>query len=183
MQLAPPLPDEDFWVFAYGSLMWNPGFDWVERRPARVGGRHRALCVYSHVHRGTPDKPGLVLGLDRGGSCRGVAFKVAAERRKSVVDYLRGRELVTDIYREIWLIARLGAETVPALGYVVDRKHMQYAGRLERAALLALVRQGVGHSGANPDYVAKTQAYLRALGIHDATLDWLARQLSADAPV
>jgi cation transport protein ChaC len=81
----------DLWVFAYGSLMWRPDFDFLERRPARLIGAHRALCVYSFVHRGTPEKPGLVLGLDRGGNCRGIAYCVEASRRHETIAYLRGR--------------------------------------------------------------------------------------------
>src|ERR1700755_860726 len=85
----------DLWVFGYGSLMWRPGFEFIERVPARLIGEHRALCVYSFVHRGTPEKPGLVLGLDRGGAWRRVAFRVAAGKRREVVAYLRAREQVT----------------------------------------------------------------------------------------
>src|ERR1700757_5129003 len=92
---------DDLWVFGYGSLIWRPGFEFIERVPARLIGEHRALCVYSFVHRGTPEKPGLVLGLDRGGACRGVAFRVAAEKRAATVAYLRAREQVTSVYREV----------------------------------------------------------------------------------
>ena len=91
----------DLWVFGYGSLIWRPGFEFIERVPARLIGEHRALCVYSFVHRGTPEKPGLVLGLDRGGACRGVAFRVAEEHRAATVAYLRAREQVTSVYREV----------------------------------------------------------------------------------
>nr|MCU0831318.1 gamma-glutamylcyclotransferase [Rhizobiaceae bacterium] len=90
----------DLWVFGYGSLMWRPGFVHEEALPARLTGYHRALCVRSLVHRGTPERPGLVLGLDKGGSCKGIAFRVTADRRDAVVDYLRARELVTNVYRE-----------------------------------------------------------------------------------
>src|SRR6267154_3908161 len=91
----------DLWVFGYGSLMWRPGFEFIERVPARLIGEHRALCVYSFDHRGTPEKPGLVLGLDRGGACRGIAFRVAARRLNDTVDYLRSREQTTHVYREV----------------------------------------------------------------------------------
>src|SRR5208282_4138064 len=131
----------DLWVFGYGSLMWRPGFDFLERAPARLIGLHRALCVYSFVHRGTPERPGLVLGLDRGGTCRGVAFRVAPRSRAATITYLRAREQVTSVYREtmrrVWLKGDAGRPTsslqVSALCYVVDRSHVQYAGRLSLA--------------------------------------------------
>src|SRR6201995_4229898 len=94
---------EDLWVFGYGSLIWRPGFSFAERRIATIHGYHRSLCIYSHVHRGTPERPGLVLGLDRGGACAGVAFRVAAARRVETLGYLRERELVTSVYREALL--------------------------------------------------------------------------------
>src|SRR6201995_4775637 len=126
----------DLWGFGYGSVMWRPGFEFVERVPARLIGEHRALCVYSFVHRGTPEKPGLVLGLDRGGACRGIAFRVARRSRADVVAYLREREQVTSVYREVsrsvWL-ENEPRQRVGALAYVVDRGHVQYAGRLSLA--------------------------------------------------
>src|SRR5918999_590389 len=123
----------DLWVFGYGSLMWRPGFDFVERVDARLIGAHRALCVYSFVHRGTPERPGLVLGLDRGGACRGIAFRVAAKRRPATVKYLRDREQTTAVYRELVRGIALDGKPerrVDALCYAVDRGHPQYAGRL-----------------------------------------------------
>src|ERR1051325_8279728 len=96
-----PVSEHDLWVFGYGSLMWRPGFDFIEQLPARLIGEHRALCVYSFDHRGTPEKPGLVLGLDRGGACRGIAFRVAPERRERTIQYLREREQTTNVYREV----------------------------------------------------------------------------------
>jgi glutathione-specific gamma-glutamylcyclotransferase len=168
----------DLWVFGYGSLMWRPGFSYAERRTATVRGYHRALCVYSHVHRGTPEKPGLVLGLDRGGSCKGIAFRVPAAEAAATIAYLRGREQVTLVYRELYLRARLDDErSVDALSYAVDRRHLQYAGRLDRCELERLVLQGQGVSGDNPNYVRSTHAHLTELGIVDATLEWLAARL------
>ena len=135
----------DLWVFGYGSLMWRPGFEFIERVPARLIGEHRALCVYSFVHRGTPEKPGLVLGLDRGGACRGVAFRVAEKNSAATIAYLREREQVTSVYREVkrsvWL-ENEARQRVSALVYVVDRGHVQYAGRLSPAEQLRHVLQG-----------------------------------------
>src|SRR5262245_42237164 len=131
-----------FWVFGYGSLMWRPGFAHLRAVPARLYGFHRHLCVYSHVHRGTPETPGLVRGLDRGGSCYGMAFEVARENRDATLAYLRAREQVTKVYREIFTPIRLlsrDAETVEAVAYVVDRSHHQYAGPLPVDAQLVYV--------------------------------------------
>lgn len=170
----------DFWVFGYGSLMWRPGFDYVTSAPARLIGLHRALCVYSWVHRGTRERPGLVLGLDSGGSCRGVAYRVAGRDREAVLAYLRERELVTEVYREVcWSIRFPDGEHPPvrALTYRADRAHVQYAGRLPREKLLALVNGSSGQSGANRDYVLNTAAHLDSLGLNDPLLDWLAAAL------
>jgi len=168
----------DLWVFGYGSLMWRPGFPFIDRFPARLAGYHRALCIYSHVHRGTPERPGLVLGLDRGGACKGVAFRVPGPEVEETIAYLRAREQATSVYLERRLPVRLAnGEQVTALTYVADRRHPQYAGILPREALLAIVRQGVGQSGPNPEYVLNTYEHLMALDVHDATLAWLAAQL------
>jgi cation transport protein ChaC len=170
--------DGDLWVFGYGSLMWRPGFAFVERHVGTLHGWRRRLCVYSHFHRGTPDRPGLVLGLDRGGACRGVVFRVEAARREPTVDYLRERELVTHVYREIEAGVRLDdGRRVTALTYVCDPRHPQFAGRLEHDALLRFIRQGHGVSGANRDYVRNTAAHLVELGIRDAVLARLAADL------
>ena len=171
---------EDLWVFAYGSLMWRPGFGFLERRNARLVGAHRALCVYSFVHRGTPEKPGLVLGLDRGGTCRGVAYRVASPKRTATIDYLRAREQVTKVYREVWRAVWLDDDTqqsVHALGYMVDRGHRQYAGRLPLTQQLHYVRQGHGRSGACRDYVLAAVKELEAHGYRDDALRRLAEQL------
>ena len=174
---------DDLWVFGYGSLMWRPGFNFEERTLATVRGYRRALCVYSHFHRGTPDKPGLVLGLDRGGSCKGVAFRVRAEAAETTIAYLQAREQVTMVYRELRLGAALAdGRRVRALTYVVDRSHVQYAGVLDLAALERFVGQGIGVSGANPDYVRATYQHMIELGIADATLAAVTRCFAPAAP-
>jgi len=170
----------DLWVFGYGSLMWRPGFAYLERVPARLIGLHRALCVYSFVHRGTPERPGLVLGLDRGGMCRGIAYRVAANKRAATIDYLRRREQVTTVYIETmrWIeLEEHARRRVPALCFVVDRSHVQYAGRLTLAERLHHVRQGHGQSGANRDYVLETVRALEALGYRETELHLLAQEL------
>jgi cation transport protein ChaC len=168
----------DLWVFGYGSLMWRPGFPFAERRHAQLHGYHRSLCVLSHVHRGTPDKPGLVLGLDRGGRCHGVAFRVVAAEADQTLQYLREREQVTAVYLERVLPVRIeDGRGVSAIAYVVDRHHAQYAGRLPEQELLRLIRQGRGISGANPDYVLSTHEHLMAMGVVDPVLSRLSASL------
>jgi cation transport protein ChaC len=172
-------PAADLWVFGYGSLMWRPGFAYLERRSAHVHGWRRSLCIYSHVYRGTPERPGLVLGLDRGGSCRGVAFRVAGALREETIAYLRRRELVTAVYLERWVAVRFAdGGAVAALAYVADRRHPQYAGALAPEQLLTFVLQGIGESGANADYVLNTEAHLREIGIRDPALERLSAQLA-----
>lgn len=172
------MEQHDLWVFGYGSLMWRPGFDFVERRHGSLRGWRRSLCVYSHYHRGTPDRPGLVLGLDRGGSCRGVAFRVDPAKTEATIAYLRERELVTSVYLETQAAVLLeDGRRVTALTYVVDRRHPQYAGRLERETLLRYVRQGHGHSGDNAAYIRNTADHLTEMGLADPTLAWLSDQL------
>lgn len=176
---------EDLWVFGYGSLMWRPGFEFSERRPARLNGAHRALCVISHVHRGTPEKPGLVLGLDRGGSCRGIAFRVAGKNREQVIQYLREREQVTTVYLEKYRLVDLldgNRARVSAVCYLVDRGHAQYSGALSLEEQLTYVKRGHGKSGNNPDYVLATVDALRSLGIRDRGLEWLADKLRSERP-
>ncbi|QDZ02999.1 gamma-glutamylcyclotransferase [Nitratireductor mangrovi] len=170
----------DFWVFGYGSLIWRPGFAHVETRRARLHGFRRALCVRSYVHRGTPERPGLVLGLDRGGSCVGLAFRVPGDLREEVVAYLRQRELVTNVYVERILPITLDhGERVEGLSYVVDRGHEQYAGRLDAGHAAEAVIGAVGQSGRNEEYVLNTVEHLAALGIRDHWLEDVARRVKA----
>ena len=166
----------DIWVFGYGSLMWNPGFAFVEQAKARVFGYRRALCVRSHVHRGTAESPGLVLGLDLGGSCLGMAFRVAPDEREAVVAYLRERELVTHVYKERLLPLRLAdGRVVTALAYVIDRAHLQYAGALQADEAALIVAHARGRSGENVDYVLNTLEHLREMGIRDHWLEEVGR--------
>lgn len=169
----------DFWVFGYGSLMWRPGFAHVETRRARLMGFRRALCIRSWVHRGTEQRPGLVLGLDRGGSCVGMAFRVPGDLRDEVIAYLRARELVTSVYLEREFTIQLDRDgaRVPAVCYIADRKHHQYAGKLDAAHAAEIVSGAVGQSGRNEDYVSSAVEHLKALGIRDHWLEEVARRV------
>ena len=173
------MDENPLWVFGYGSLMWRPGFRFVERSRAQLYGYHRSLCIFSHVHRGTPDAPGLVLGLDRGGRCRGVAFRIAQEDEAATIAYLRAREQITGVYLERHVRVQLeDGRRVRAVTYVADRRHPQYAGRLPEADVMRLVRQGVGLSGANPEYVRATHEHLIEIGVSDPILARIAAALA-----
>jgi cation transport protein ChaC len=171
----------ELWVFGYGSLMWRPGFDFIEKAPAALIGAHRSLCIYSFHHRGTQAHPGLVLGLDEGGACRGVAFRVTRANADATLAYLREREQVTDVYVEamkpVSLLDGSGRE-LEALCYIVDRGHPQYAGRLSLERQAELVRSASGLSGNNIDYVLNTVRHLEEVGIHDVELIALAQRLT-----
>ncbi len=167
-----------FWVFAYGSLMWNPGFAAPETRPARLHGWHRAFCIYSEHYRGTPRKPGLILGLLPGGACRGLAHRLPRAQYDAVRRYLWTREIDNDgVYEEaIRPIHLADGRVVPALVYLADRRHRQFAGKLAPARAIELVRQGRGATGSNLDYLRSTVAHLRGLGLPDRALEELARR-------
>ena len=144
---------------------------------ARLHGYHRSLCVYSWVHRGTEQRPGLVFGLDQGGACRGIAYRFAPEREAEILAYLDARELVTNVYRRKRLFIATEAGRVPAWCYVVRRDHPQYAGRLSEAELLATIEAGKGRSGHCRDYVLSTVAHLEELGVDDVLLKSVADKL------
>ncbi len=167
----------DFWVFGYGSLMWRPGFPHLDVCPALLRGYHRAFCVYSHHYRGTRENPGLVLGLDRGGACRGLAFRVAAEDQDAVVDYLNERELVSYAYLPKTLQVRVPDGRVEAYSFVANPKHSQYAGDLgiERSAEIILEAQGV--AGLNRDYLINTLRQLEREGYTDKRLHALLKRV------
>lgn len=167
------------WVFGYGSLIWRPGFAFETATPARLHGAHRALCIYSHLYRGTEAQPGLVFGLMQGGSCAGMGFKIASENWTAVRDYLRERELISHVYKEVYRNLRLASgETVTALTFVVDETHEQFAGRLPLEEQLEMVRHATGSAGPNRDYVLNTVAHLNEMGFADKHLIDLARHLS-----
>jgi cation transport protein ChaC len=173
----------EFWVFAYGSLMWRPDMAFAERRQALLHGHHRRLCVYSHVHRGSPERPGLVMGLDRGGACRGIAYRIEEVQWPGTLDYLRAREQVTSVYVESHRPVRLldgDKRVVTALVYEADRAHRQYAGRLSLEEQVRHVLQGVGISGRCLDYVNQTLEHLNEMGIRDGGLEALGKLVSSE---
>jgi glutathione-specific gamma-glutamylcyclotransferase len=173
-----PADMDEFWVFGYGSLMWNPGFIFEERRIAVAYGYHRALCIRSWDHRGTKLDPGLVLGLDRGGACKGTAFRIHPRKWDDVIAYLRERELMTSVYLERALAIRLAGRTQStAIAYVVDRTHAQYAPDLTSDDAARIVATAVGKSGRNTDYVLNTVAHLRELGIRDHWMEEVAQKI------
>lgn len=163
-------PHDDFWVFGYGSLMWRPDFPHLERHFGTVHGLHRAFCVYSHFHRGTRERPGLVLGLDHGGSCKGVAYRVDATDAEAVVEYLVGREMVTRVYMPRWVTVRVGDRTVRAHTYAAAHNHVQYAGKLSPEQAAQCIRGNAGRSGNNVEYLRNTVVHLEELGIDTAAL-------------
>lgn len=170
-------PDSgDLWIFAYGSLMWRPDFAFEEAQPARLTGFHRSFCIYSTHHRGSPDRPGLVLGLDRGHVCHGIAYRIATSQADAVIDYLRERELIYGVYREtmvpLMLMGAVHRET-RALAFVVERAHPSYAAGLSLAEQVRLIRGAKGVSGTNLDYLVNTCRHLAELGIRERSIERL----------
>jgi cation transport protein ChaC len=168
-------PPRDLWVFGYGSLMWRPGFVYEEARHARLNGYRRCFCIYSVHHRGTVQRPGMVLGLDRGGTCEGIAFRIAAANASATTRYLRAREQIYGVYRDVYASIELTEgprRNVRALTYVAERAHPNYA-RLPAAVQARLIREGKGVSGANIDYFVNTLRHLAELGIRERELERL----------
>jgi cation transport protein ChaC len=166
----------DLWVFAYGSLMWRPGFPFADGTLARLRGWRRSFCIYSRHYRGSPARPGLVLGLDRGGECEGIAFRVEAKDAGGVLHYLREREQVASVYREalvpITLLTPERAEAM-AVAFLVERVHPSYAGQLTLAEQAHFIRGATGVAGSNIDYLFNTLVHLRDLGIRERALERL----------
>lgn len=164
------VPGGDLWVFGYGSLMWSPDFRFAERREAQLHGFHRSLCIYSHLYRGTPEKPGLVMGLCPGGSCWGVAFRVARRNVRSTLEVLWQREMTNGVYETRFVPVRLGRRSVNAVAFVADARHRQFAGRLSVPDTARMVAQGCGVRGQNLDYLANTVAHMDEIGVPEGHL-------------
>ena len=160
-------PGDDLWVFAYGSLTWNPTFHFAERRRGRIHGYHRSFCLWSHVGRGSHDNPGLMLGLDRGGACAGALYRIAADDVEHESALLWAREMMMPVYRARWLAARTEAGPVRAIGFVVDRSCGLYAGRLPTDRLVAAMATASGALGSSFDYLRALTDELDTMGIRD----------------
>jgi glutathione-specific gamma-glutamylcyclotransferase len=168
---------EPVWLFAYGSLMWQPDFAYVDAQVALLHGYHRSFCLYSYDYRGTFERPGLVLGLDRGGACRGIAFRLAPHSLAASIDRVWAREMTDRVYEMRRVRVRLAAGVVPALACVIRREHADYAGRLAPEAAARLILDAVGSRGACRDYLASTLRHLDELGLADAALRRLDRRV------
>ena len=174
----------DLWIFGYGSLMWRPGFAYAEAALAVIGGYNRSFCIFSVHHRGTGPRPGLVLGLDRGGTSHGMAYRIEPVHARPTLTYLRDREQVTGVYREVVSPVTLLDGThrhVDAVCYVAERAHPQYAGGLPLSTQAAIIRGAHGISGPNTEYAVNTVHRLRAMGVHDPGLERLTVLLGASA--
>jgi cation transport protein ChaC len=163
-------PAGDIWIFGYGSLMWRPNFEYLEMQPALLRGYHRSLCIYSTRYRGTWERPGLVLGLDRGGSCRGRAMRVADALADEVIAYLHERELVNYVYLPKWLPVEIPAGPVTAYAFIADRSNEKYIPQLSDEDAVKLILQGCGTGGQCLEYLQTTIRHLDELGIAEGRL-------------
>ncbi|MFZ5963442.1 gamma-glutamylcyclotransferase [Thalassococcus sp. BH17M4-6] len=173
------------WVFGYGSLLWNPGFEVVEQRHGRLPGYARSFCMRSIHHRGTEEAPGLVLALDaqEGAACDGVALRARDDQADAVLAYLRERELISSAYLEQVLPVHLADGTViEAVTYVIDADHVQYCRGLSLEDQAQIIARAVGGRGPNTEYLYNTAAHLDELGIPDADLQWLVNRVRALSP-
>lgn len=177
--LASHAPGQDVWLFAYGSLMWNPAFYFAEQRPGTVHGWHRRFCLWLTRGRGSPDCPGLMLALDRGGMCRGIAFRVAGAPVRGELLLVWRREMLSGAYAARWVTVATAEGRVRALTFVVNGTHKRYSGRLSEADTAARIAAAAGEMGTCRDYFDRTVEALHVMGIRDAALERVGRQLCA----
>lgn len=163
-------PNSDVWLFAYGSLIWNPIFHFIEHRVGTVYGWHRRFCLWAPLGRGTPDNPGLVLGLDRGGSCRGIAYRIAATNVLSELLLLWRREMVVNSYIPRWVKVFDGKQEFEAIAFIVNRHHPTYAGNISLEATVNSIATAGGKIGSSADYLIQTVDGLISAGIKDKQL-------------
>jgi cation transport protein ChaC len=172
-------PDADIWVFAYGSLIWNPIIKVAEQRIGKIYGWHRRFCLWVPQGRGTPDNRGLVLGLDRGGSCRGIAYRIAAVDVSSELSLLWRREMVVGSYLPRWVSVFDGKQSLPAITFVINRQHRAYAGNISLETTINSIATASGELGSCADYLMQTVDGLMKAGIQDKPLLLLAQQVLA----
>lgn len=174
-------PGRDILLFGYGSLMWNPAFHFVEERLGRVRGWHRRFCLRMLAGRGTQERPGLMLALDRGGECRGVVFRIAAASARSELSLVWRREMLSGAYLARWINVLTPAGRARAITFVVNRSHPRYVGMLKEAEVAGIIATARGELGSCLTYLDETRAKLLRLGIRDAALERIAAALrSAD---
>ena len=172
----------DVWVFGYGSLVWNPIVHHEERRVARLHGFHRSFCLWSHVNRGSLQKPGLVLGLDTGGSCRGVAFRIAARHADEELRLLWRREMVLGVYSPRWAAVEAGKDTLSAIAFFANRAHANYAGKLPLETVIKTLVSARGQLGTPAEYLLETVRGLIEHGVRDPYLLELRKRVLAMHP-
>jgi len=175
--LKPWHPRHDVWVFGYGSLVWRPEFDFLEQRHARVNGYHRSLCLWSRVNRGTPERPGLVFGLDVGGSCRGMAYRIASNQVQETMQELWKREMPSGAYIPKWLNCHTREGAIHALVFTMDRSKDAYVRGLSKEQLVDIVQSARGTYGPCSEYILETAQALELAGIRDRKLQTLVAQL------
>ena len=168
---------EDLWVFGYGSLIWNPAFDYEEQSCALVRGWHRRFCLKLHMGRGTPETPGLMLALDKGGACRGVAFRINATKIRQELALIWQREMYGGAYNARWVTLSAGQKRMRAITFVINPRHPRYIKELTTEEAAALITSGRGDLGTCREYFDNTVAHLRALGVRDAALARIAASL------
>jgi glutathione-specific gamma-glutamylcyclotransferase len=162
--------DEDVWLFAYGSLMWNPMIHWAEKSPALLRGYHRRFCLWTNIGRGTTECPGLTLALEPGGACHGIAYRIARAEAPHELELLWRREMLTGAYKPRWVSLAMAGRPLSALAFVVNREHPRYAGRLSDEQVAAILAEAKGPLGSCAAYLLNSVSHLEELGVHDRRL-------------